>query len=854
MKEQGIAAIDKALREGSAPRAMEAARKLCAEGGLAPRDAAIEIAKAAASVYRDLISPPVQAFAEAAATELPPDVGPVVVKALQRLIKLTADWEAKLWAVHTERLVREVREWTRMKVLDSAQANVGRLMALVPEEQRTKRAQYIGAVLATLLNNQKEAQQLIAGLGKNPGAFNLNPALVEAMEASRAKRSGEMIGVNLETIEREYTSTLAQVVVDIKSLLPEATKMGEPEEALLRDLGDVFRSLLRVPIQAEELDLLLDATNILVDFIPKEQTSTAKIARVEARVYGQLGFTAKKAVLLTFQDLGRNRFFTTIYKGWAKGYISTDAILPIVELMGALRTPEFNEFLAALKNDKRVSPNVSTASSTAQAAIGGMENADQLMSELRGLFGKRRQELADLKRAEMLITALGLVVKSPRTETQDRHKLLEFLRSHVPEDLHKLAMHTALQAFTVKVDEQQPGQTQWAIRVLVRALWIPDETTVHHKGGERQASELGFRAEVVEALAKIGSRDIPSLVRSLEPLTMRFSVGFMAAAEVCEKLRDPQLLLPLERMLNVTLTHSDAGNVYQQEYYWDAAAQERKPVTREKLLVPIVYAIGQIGGEQSKLILHRYQEQIASGKAPQPSAQIASFMAQFMGGNAVLGANTSAFNALENPDAEAAPVDPSELKPLLKQLTGWYLLSGSSTRRAKKVEALIRLAQLGSVEAIDPVIKQCADKDAMVVGAAINCLVECAGLGRAKQLRDMTINMVLDALNSKDPAVRQGAVRVLKDVGPNRKDVREKITAFAKTAERRETKDALATILKGGHAGGEAPPAEKPVEKKEGPLSVTDKMELKRAYMAQRKAWIDGGKKGDPPVMPPGLD
>lgn len=847
-------AIDQALRSGRAQAALGEARRLCSERG-ATRETGIEIAKAAAAVYRDLIAPPVHEFAENAQAELPPEVGPLVAKALQRLINQTAEWEKKLWDLHTERLAREIRDWTRNRNLDGAAANIARLLALATPEQRARRAGYIGNVLATVINNQKEAAQVVALLARNPAKYQVDTGLVSAIDAARQKRSAEVGSFNLDNLEREFNSLLTATAVEIKATLPDSTHTGDPDEAQLRDCGDLFRAILRVPILRQQPDLFYDATLLLVEFVPREQTTTAKLARLEGRTYAGLGIAAKKAVQRTFMDIGQIKFFCTVYKGWAKDYVGTEAITPIVELMGALRSAEFNDYLKSVK----ASPGGAPAAVLNQAlgTVAGEEAAEELMASLRSVLAKKRIESSDLREAERIVTSLGAIIKTPRTSDTERSRIWDYLRTHIPEDLTHLATTTAVQCFTTKHEQQTTAQLHWAIRALVRGIWQTDQTTVHHKGGERQASELGFREEIVQALIKIGPRDPECVAHAAEPLAIRFSAAFMAAAEAFEKINHPAFLPILERMLNTALLHDDRGqNVYQQEYYWDTATQERRPVTREKLIGPIVYAIGMIGGPQSQAILKRYQEQIAIGKVPNPTAEVAGFLAKFLGDKAFAAPTVAE-------EAASSPADPEELKELYKALQGWYLLTGSEQRRMKKIGALTRLARIGAPDSLDVVFSQLADKDPMVVSAAISCLTEFALPHQPKALKNLTIDMTLDKLESKDPAVRQGAIKTLKDIGPNRKDVRDKILAFAKQVERREVKEALAQVIRGGGGGtgGGTASGDQTAGSITGGGSSENvlagsmgKLALKQQYLAARKAWIAGGKKGDPPPPPEGLE
>lgn len=839
------------LRQGEHDKAIHAAMALCEDKG-PERETGIEIARAAAAVYRDLIAAPVHQFAEAAPNALPAEVGQLVHKALQRLIRQTEEWETQLWSVHTERLAREIRDWTRMKHLDAAAANVGRMMALSEANQRNRRASYIGGILGTVLNNQKEAKDLLIRLHKGSSKYYVTPEEVALMDKTREERFGKIGSMNMDALEREYSSVLTGAIVELQRKMPEPNKMEEPGEDVLRDVGDNFRAILRVPIWREEPELLLDATRILVDFIPKQQSATAKLANVEGRAYGQLGYTAKKAILLTFQDIGKNKFFTGLYKSWATEYAGTDALRDIIELMGALRSSDFNEFLKIIRADTSKTGDYKSQVSTALSSIADDAAVEDLLGQLRSILSKRRLDNSQLREAEQLIDGLGNVLKSPRTDVEDVHRIREFARTHIPEDLTRLARHSALQLFVSRRDDLSAPQTQWAIRVLVRSIWMPDETTEHHKGGERQATELGFREPLVDSLARLGPLDPSTLIHAIEPLAARYGMAFVAAAELLQRLKLKESLTVLEHMLNTTLLHDENSvSTYQQESYWDAGKQQRVTLTKNKVIGPLVYAIGTIGGERSQEILLRYKDQISSGKVPPPDSDTAGYLQRFLG--------DAAFSKPEvDDDAPLPAASEADLKPLMKQLNSRYMFSGKQTRRAKKIEALTRLAQFTPVEAVDVVFKHLADKDALVASAAITCLSEYASMNKPKALRDLTINTCLDMFEDKDPAMRSGAVKLLREIGPTRKDVKPKITAFAKHVEKHEAKEALAAALRSVGSdtltqlvvaeGGDAK-----ADDKKAPGAV-DKLEAKRQYLAARKQWIASGKVGDPPPKPPGID
>ncbi len=841
--------VEKLLRTGKPIEALAATEKWIGQSG-ASRETAIDVAKSAALVYRDLIAEPVHVFAEKAETALQEPVGGTVAKALGRLIKMSEHWEDKLWAIHTERLTREIRDWTRQRHYDAATSNVARLMALVSEKQRTRRAIFIGNVLGSLINNQKEAEKLISVLVKNAKDCFLDADLVMKMNEARENRAHEMMKANMETIELEWSRQLVEEAVEIKNALPAEGKMGEPTEDELRDAGDIFRSIMRVPIWREEPDLFLDGTLLLVDFVPKEQSQTAKAAMVEGRTYNTLGFTAKKAVMLSFQELGKNTFFTSLYQEWAKAYMGTDAIRPIVEFMGAMRTTAFNDFLKKAAGKGR-SAVTQARVDDALGSIAGEEAIETLISDLKSLMRKKHLELSEQRKAEAIFSALGKIIRSPRTASDTHRYILEQVKSNIPENLGRMALAAALECFVPKHSEQSDSQREWAIRVLARSLWLSDQTTEHHKGGERQDSELGFRHRIAEGLKKLAPQHLNVLHQAIEPLCARYGSAYIAVAEVLEKTGDDDSIQILERMLNSALMHDDSEtNEYQKEYYWDAAAQERKPLTKEKVISPLVYAIGAIGGHIAAEALKRYRDQISSGRVAAPTGEVATFMEQFLGKDAFVAPAKPA----DDGDGEPARYNEAEAKALIKQLRGGYLLSGKNKRRMKKIEALTKLAQTTPLEAMDDIFDHLADKDIMVSSAAITCLTEYAASGQKKTVRDLTIDMMLERLDTRDAAMRKGAAKLLKEIGPGRKDVKDKLVVFAKTIDSDDVKKTLAETLRTAKSS----PAKEALGAMGEPESQADlavnKIELKREYMEARRAWISGGKRGDEPPKPPGLE
>ncbi len=856
--------ISEYLREGKPEIALQAALQLSHSEG-ATKEAAIHIARAAAVVYRELIVPPVLEFASAAPDFLPEDMGEVAQKALNRLFRMTEQWEERLRDVHRERLAREMREWLRIGETQKAAECVRQLMAMVEPDQLSRRASYIGGTVATVLNHQREARHLLKYLAKAPERYSLTEGLIARVEEARDKRTGTLLGANLANLEREYISSLTDAIVEIQRSLPEKSKMEEPDEKTLREVGDIFRSILRVPIWREEPELLLDATLLMVDFVPKENSKTSQDAGVEGRAYNQLGTTAKKAVLQTFLALGKIPLLPPVYKAWAERYLRSPYIGPIVEVMGALRSPEFHDFLSRVSKDPSMREVAATQLSMARASIADVESAEMLMEELNTLLKRRRFESAEMRESKRIVESLSKLIRSPRSHPDEAFRVMDFLRNHIPEDMTRLAMFAACKVFSYKPKAQNSDHRRWAIRVLVRGIWLHDDATPLHEGQGGPLGHLGFRAELVEALERIGPYDVYTVARSMEPLAAVYGAAYLAAAEACERLKDPELLPVLERMLNTAIHHDEeSANKYLVEYIWDPGENKRVPLSKGRVIAALVHAIGTIGGEDAKAVLKRYQQQIASGRAAAPTLEVAQFLERFLG--------KDAFE--EHEEEEGGEETPftghHSTRQLVRDLRKRFLFSGREKRRVRKVAALTELARTTPEEALEPVMDQLSSKDPMIVSAAITCLTEYTAPAKPKPLRDLAVNEAIDLLASEDDYTRKNAVKLLREIGPRRKDVKDKLIAFSRHQDSRRVKEALSQLLRGAHGPGpialqKKVEASKGKEDEESPKGSTDEvapsmpstvvqLEERRAYMDARRAWIEGGKKGDPPPKPAGMD
>ncbi|MDX2174904.1 MAG: hypothetical protein SF028_00375 [Candidatus Sumerlaeia bacterium] len=848
------------LERGDLSAAQSCARQLIEAHGGPPKTAAVEVAREAAALYRQFLADPVAEFADAAPHGLGAEAGEVVQKALQRLFRIAGEWEAKLFDVHRERLARELRDYTRDRRYDLAQERFRNLLDAVPEADRGKQAEYIGAALGSLVNQADNARRVLRdAIGKAP-EIGLPPESAPEMLKRFEDRLVTTMKSRQEGLELEWSRRLVTVQNDIRNAMPEKNKMDEPDEAVLRDVGDIFRSLARVPLRFGD-PLYPDLLVLLADFCPGEVAATAAAAGVEVRSYSLLGFTARKSVLLTFQELGKSPRFTGPYMAWLEKNLGGDYARRGVEVAGALRSEAFRPLFTRLLDDKRFA-DIRSRTVDALGDVAGAEAAGTLLADLKKICKKGVRDSAELRAATALLQSLGKVVRTPRTSLDERLGIAREVVATVPATETRLALAATQQILAFKTHDLDPVSKHYAITALTSALWLPDDSSALAKGGERQANILGFRAPIVESLKRVAKEDFPFFLKELAKYELRYGAAYMAVAEVLEAAADPAAAPHLERMLLTALRHAQSpGSKYEAEFYWDAAAQQRVELSLDKVCAPLIHALGKVGGDEGKRLLADIEQQINVGRMPLPGEESSKFLRQFVGMANVK--QPPPVGGAAAPEPEPAPVhaDPAEVRELVKAVTSSYFLKGADKRRVGKITALTRLGQLVPLEALGAVIEQFADKDLLVSAAAVTSASQYAMPDKPKAVRTAALNALAEAAESKDPAIRVGVQKTLREIGPSRQDVKPILELSLKSARTPEARGIFMDLLKGASIGGQPTRSSQMVPKMEGesgpseqhPPAAADPLTAKRDYLNARRAWIAGGKKGPPPVPPPGF-
>jgi hypothetical protein len=342
----------------------------------------------------------------------------------------------------------------------------------------------------------------------------------------------------------------------------------------------------------------------------------------------------------------------------------------------------------------------------------------------------------------------------------------------------------------------------------------------------------------------------------------------MAVADICEKTKLEASLSVLETMIRNAFVFDDADvSRYEAEMYWDATTQQRVRLSKDKVIGPLVYAIGTIGGPVAYRILADLDDQFRSQRLAPPGPETARYLDQYLKalapefGGSGEGAGPGGAGAV----SQAVPIDPARVAELVKLLHGSFFLVGANKRRIQKISAISELGQSTPPDALAALIEQLGDKDDMVQCAARTALVEYSGRRVPPPVKAEFLAQIVAAIASKDPAIRQGALQTLREVGTGRPEVRARLELELKATQSATLGKQIQLLLREGGAGkkameaaapGAAGPADESDPDGESPAGIAPPasgLDLKRQYVVARQEWIRGGKKGPPPEAPPGL-
>ncbi|MDX1973242.1 MAG: hypothetical protein SFY68_11990 [Candidatus Sumerlaeia bacterium] len=880
------------LEQGDSAKALRFARQFYTEDQSSDKDKAVAIARAAAKLYREFLNEPVVEFSNHTVEIIPEPAGSIIRKGLERLFVQSNTWEEKLDALRDERLCRDLREYIRSGKQREALDTVQELLQIAKENNASlrKRSSFIGSVIGSVLSREPDGKKLAAQIASRAEKLGITPEDAAALESARQTQRDELMAANLENLENQWLTQLKGAQVEILNTMPPKNQLDEPDNDTIRAVSDLFRAILRTPLKAGKSHYFVEATQLLVDFCPRETSDTAKQSGVEARSYDSIGYKAKKAVGLAFLELGESTRLTNAFLKWAREQKQSPHFALVIELMGAFRNNCFSDSLLEIYRDRNYKPFhndvlASLSNLTTQPV------AELLLDELNQLLRNTRTiDPSVVRQATVFIESLGRMIRSPRTTEATQKVILQRLPQIIPQNENRLSLPAIRMVLIPKVDLLPTETRDWLVHSLVDNLFVPQQITAMEKSPEKKGDPAGHRSGIVKLLERLVDTAEDPLCRAFDARSNKYSAAFIAGSQVLMKIKCKQSLFVLEHMISSTM-ELDEGRLmdHQKELYYDSASDKWKPVTKDMVLGALVYAVGDLGGPHSKPILKRVMQAYRRRELVLKGNETLEMLSRYLGTefsyeeeeevqedavpdslHEAPGLNVHSPSA---PKLRSAPLPQAELEALVKKLTAYYLFS-KTKKISEKVSALAQLAQHTPASALEVVMNQFLESDPLIHSAAVTAVASYANLNRGEALGKEALMRCLEGLENSKERYRLGCKEALKAMtgrevreqiqrygsstssGSVRLLVQEVLGAFVDSPGRQTTQSedlededqderhSSSSTPKRSQSGSSNTPPKK---------SAQNLLEAKREYFAARQAWLAGGKKGPEPKPPKGM-
>ncbi|GAB4326395.1 MAG: hypothetical protein Kow0059_22790 [Candidatus Sumerlaeia bacterium] len=830
-------------------------------------DAAAELAAGLAGplarLYDNYHVDAVERFAQLCQQNLEPAQAEALLAPIRHELEAARQWGRRLEAVHAERLVHELRDAVQLGDFKTAVVRLS--LVLHPrqdDDTRIKTAYYIGGVLGSISTHHENVVKLLQTLKPLAGRLHLTAALLAALQEASDEAYAK-VGRTGAAGPAELRDEFNSLVIDIQRTLPGRMEMREPDEEEVERFVRIGRALMRVPFRAGRLDHLTDATLVLLDFYPRPLSAAGARAGVQARAYQSLGYTAMKLCLLGLGRLADSPRLCQLILDFFKGPSGAPYIRHGIELMGAMRSKAFYPFLKEALEDsslKAERPEVVKA----LGMIGEPEARSALLETLRDTLKARVIDPPRQKQAVTIIEALGRLTRSPRLSQKERVDLTQQTIALIPADQRRLTCAVATRFFGHQPDALPQNMRDWAAAQLVNGLWAGDETPVFAEGGELESDFLGTRKELVATLKTLGRDCLPTIIETAEAHLLNYNGAFLALGEVLAEIGDERAAPLLEKMILqvVNLDESAIGR-YRQEFYWDAATRERRPLTKTHVIDTLIFALHKTGGAAAPRILREIAALYRRGKIGTPSEASARILLEAEKTQPGRPEHTDA----PSTEAESEPgtfSDEDIRRAIVKLQKSGFLRSRDSLRQ-QKISAMQVIAASAAFDGLGLLIQHLDDKDRMTQEAAYSAIVNFGrrltlansrktylfelieGTSRVREPGQKRLADLIQEFAANDPALARDLITYLSTMAdPHaRRVLSQVLLAVSKEQEALLEKSSAAG---GGDAKGVAP-HDKPEEAGK-PLTYAEKLEAKRRYVQARKAWIESGKKGPEPPKP----
>jgi len=866
--------IESALAQDQGPHA--AALLVAAARESALQDSALqEIGEAANRQYREFHSHAVHQFLAEMEKHLSGPQYQALFLPLKADIEATQTWDRRLDEIASERLVNGLVDRIKANDMTAAEASAEALIMSVPEESRVQRARFVGNMLGGLVHEKERAQGLVRAMSRNPAKFGLDPISVTDVEEEFARGAAAAMRRD-STRPGTGRQNLTAAAVELSRALPGRNVLHEPTEEEIQTFERAVRAIVRACLLSPQYDKFNEATRLLVEFSPKEVSTTGALAGIEQRLHATLGRTARVTADRVFQTVGQNPRVMQPYLTFTRQHLQDRIGQYCVETLGLFRNADTVAFLREALNNKAA--DARTEALFALGTIGGDAALEELLSTLKQDTSGRVVEGEARREATTIISALGRMIRA--TPDMDRRsELIKRIIAILPKDDLEFLVRAVLNFFTGKQDGMDPAVLRWAAQVAVTALWSSDRPELARAG---RTQPLGFRQPLIDLLGRLAPFTMVTINETAMKYSKLYSGAYLAMGEFYAKFPDPSQVPVIQQMLFNTALHDDTKkSEYVKQTVFDATAGAQQDLTKDQVIASLAGALEKIDSDEARAAMSAIFQQIQSGQLPQPGPETAALLlkahmaAQKSAGQATMAPGSAAGEGMASgtPTHSAAtgpaptPVSEDDLQAM-EDLKARYLLA--SKRRTKKVAAMNSLANRKIAAAVPLIVPHVTDSDAIIASAAQMALQDLAQPPVAPQTLDALYTGIISGIETADNPTKIKLGEVLGKLRPTVSPLKEKIAA----ALSRESLPpaARAVLQKASDGGAGASQASGPAHKREGVVMDEQKLgaaagympqaggtkgsayvsdlDKKRAYMQARQEWIRGGKRGPEPKPP----
>jgi hypothetical protein len=850
--------------------------------------------------------------------------GPAV-RALQPRLEEAEEWRRTLVSIAAERHGRDLRALVRSRDVTAATAVAKAMLgeARTPEH-RFVAARQMGVILGSLGTDRARCEQMLNAIEKDLAGISYEPAHFATLRQTYDQTLNSLSLTEMGMHERQWDRVLTQAIVDLMRRLPgrasTTARPGAEEEqrfhsALHAAVAGFFLGDTANEPAADRSARFLDLARVLREFCPVEARATGPVEGVEDVAFQRMSPTDRLVAVRVLRRLGMAPKLVETVATVARFCPAGRPTEILLTVMGGLSSESFLPQLAAALQDRHLA-KMHDNIVEALGRIGGPRSREVLVQVLVELLGSRVFDPPLRVRIGICLAALGRIARHPDTSAAERNTIVLQAMKALPED-RALGRAALEQFFSWNPGALSPEAKNLAVRFAVDSLWTVEAHSRIARGNANQKTELGTREPLCNMLIAMGPAILPALVEAADRHALRYSGGILALAEVLTKIGDASTLPLLGKLLNLAL-RTDEGAIpdHLRESFFDGASNEFRPLSRDKVIHGLIYAIHETGGPAGLHVLRQLANRIRSGEFDSPGEETMTLLARILveepagshftseglpAGGADVGGLAEPAVSLEEElsgravfGEKAAPAvggperrarEGEDIESLIKAIRSRGVFSSKVEQR---ISAIQEAAARGAVEAVPVLCETLEAKEKMLAAAAETALFQIVlprdpdqrryrdglyslleAMRGAAGRKVKLVSLVIDRLQPEREPTRSLLLRYI-DVEPEARLKKDAADIFRIANERlARSGRSMDLNISAATPGGAHQALAKPDGVWEataaplpgGPGAVTaskgfgkkDPLTLKREYFAARQAWAAGGKKTPEPPRPEGV-